>query len=50
MISVAGPDTGWEEEEGTLSVSTVRMSISEDFLGLGAILRGFLVELPGADI
>ena len=28
----------------------MRMSISELFLGLGAILRGFLLEPPGAGV
>ena len=45
---IAGTDVGCTDEEGPGSGSTVRMSISELFLGLGAILRGFLVEPPGA--
>ena len=37
----AGPGTDWVEE-GALGASTVSMSISDEELGLGAILRGFL--------
>ena len=47
---IAGTDVGCTDEEGPGSGSTVRMSISELFLGLGAILRGFLVEPPGAGV
>ena len=50
MISVTGTDVGCVDEEGPGSGSTVRMSISELFLGFGAILRGFLLEPPGAGV
>ena len=47
---IAGTDVGCTDEEGPGSGSTVRISTSELFLGFGAILRGFLLEPPGAGV
>ena len=48
MISEAGTDVGCTDEEGPGRGSTVRISISALFRGLGAMRRGFLPEPPGA--
>ena len=45
MVSEAGTGLGCAEVPGT---STVTMSISSLFRGLGAMRRGFLPEPPGA--
>ena len=45
---IAGTDVGCTDEEGPGTGSTVTMSMSELFLGLGAMRRGFLPEPPGA--